>query len=161
MKNWLELIRSVNRPELGEEVPILIFRAFRVYAGEYLKNTIGEKGALVLFQNAGRELGKELGARLRDEKLESYLSKVQSFVKDTKVGLLVVEEMDKEKAVLRLDECITCAGMPNIGARICHFEAGFVAGVFESFLGRKVRATETKCNAMGEETCEVTVSLGG
>jgi len=49
--------------------------------------------------------------------------------------------------------------MPNIGARICHFETGFVAGIFETFVERKVRAVETKCNAMGEETCEVTVDI--
>jgi len=159
MRDWLSIIGSVSRPVLGEEIPILIFRAFRVYSGEYLKDLMGEKGAVVLFQNAGRELGRGLGEKLRDDDLDRYLQNVQSFVKDSKIGLLVVDELDQKKAILRLDECITCAGMPNIGARICHFEVGFVAGVFENFVGRKVRATETKCNAMGEGTCEVTVNI--
>ncbi len=159
MRDWLNIIGSVNRPVLGEEIPILIFRAFRIYSGEYLKDLMGEKGAVVLFQNAGRELGKELGERLKDDDLNRYIDNVQTFVKDSKIGLLAVEEIDQKRAVLKLDECITCAGMPNIGARICHFETGFVAGVFEAFLGNKVKAVETKCNAMGEGTCEVTVDL--
>jgi predicted hydrocarbon binding protein len=159
MRDWLSIIGNIERPVLGEDIPILIFRAFRVYSGEYLKDLMGEKGAVVLFQNAGRELGKELGGKLRDDDLERYLENVRSFVKDSKVGLLAVEELNQKKAVLRLDECITCAGMPNIGARICHFEVGFVAGIFENFLGKKVRASETKCNAMGEGTCEVTVDI--
>ncbi len=159
MRDWFSIIGNINRPVLGEEIPILIFRAFRIYSGEYLKDLMGEKGAVVLFQNAGRELGRELGEKLKDEDLERYLSNVQSFVKDSKIGLLVVEEIDQRKAVLRLDECITCAGMPNIGARICHFETGFVAGIFETFMEKKVRAVETKCNAMGEGTCEVTVDI--
>ncbi len=159
MRDWFSIIGNINRPVLGEEIPILIFRAFRIYSGEYLKDLMGEKGAVVLFQNAGRELGRELGEKLKDEDLERYLSNVQSFVKDSKIGLLVVEEIDQRKAVLRLDECITCAGMPNIGVRICHFETGFVAGIFETFMEKKVRAVETKCNAMGEGTCEVTVDI--
>jgi len=128
--------RCIERPVLGEDIPILIFRAFRVYSGEYLKDLMGEKGAIVLFQNAGRELGKELGEKLKDDDLERYLENVHTFVRDSKIGLLAVEELDQKKAVLKLDECITCAGMPNIGARICHFEVGFVAGVFEHFIGR-------------------------
>ena len=36
---------------------------------------------------------------------------------------------DGPRLVVDLDECITCAGMSNIGKRICQFEVGFVAGV--------------------------------
>jgi len=70
MRDWFSIIGNISRPVLGEEIPILIFRAFRIYSGEYLKDLMGEKGAVVLFQNAGRELGRELGGRLKDDDLE-------------------------------------------------------------------------------------------
>ncbi len=158
-RDWLEIIGSVNRPQLGEEIPILIFRAFRVFSGEYLRDILGDKGAVVLFQNAGRELGRSLGEKLKSDSVEGYLENVGAFMKESKIGLLVPERVEKDEGILRIEECITCSGMPNIGMRICHFEAGFVAGLFESFLRKKVKATETKCNAMGEGVCEVKVEF--
>ncbi len=161
MKELLKLVSRVNRPTLGEDIPVVIFRAFRIFSGEYVKDIVGKRGASVLFQNAGRELGKEIGASIGKKSVESYLDDVVRFVKDTRIGILIPVEVGKERSVLRLDECITCSGMPNIGERICHFEVGFVAGVFEHILGRKVKAFETKCNANGEGTCEVVVHAEG
>ncbi len=158
-QDLLKAISSVDRPQLGEDIPILIFRAFRLYSGEYLKEIVGDKGASMLFLNAGRQLGLSLARNLLDEDVNRFLEKVSDFAKEEKLGILVVEDLNKEKAVLRLDECITCSGMPNIGMRMCHFETGIVAGLFEAFLGKRVKATETKCNAMGEGTCQVTVEL--
>ncbi len=158
-RNWLEIIGSIDRPQLGEEVPLLIFRAFRVFSGEYLRDILGDKGAVILFQNAGRELGRSLGEKLRSGSVESYLENVGLFMKENRIGLLIPERVEGDGGILRIEECITCSGMPNVGMRICHFETGLVAGLFESFLGRKVKATETKCNAMGEGVCEVKVEF--
>ncbi len=159
MAGWIEKIRPVDRPQLGEDIPILIFRAFRIFTEMYLEDLVGNRGTLTLLQNAGRQLGKEVGQMLRDDSLEAYLSKVENFVRDNKIGLLVPERVEKDHMLMRLDECITCSGMPNIGKRICHFEAGFVAGIVETFTGKRVRVQETKCNANGEGTCEVKVEL--
>lgn len=159
MAGWIEAISQVRRPQLGEEVPLLVFRAFRVFTGIYLEDVVGEKGASALIQKAGRELGKEVGAMLFDEKLSTYLSRVADFVKDSKIGLLLPVEFTEDRLVVALDECITCSGMPNIGKSICHFEAGFVAGVVESHAKKRVRAYETKCNAKGDHICEVVVEL--
>ncbi|HIC96891.1 MAG TPA: 4-vinyl reductase [Aquificaceae bacterium] len=158
-RDLLSVVRSINRPTLGEDVPLLVFRAFRVFSGEYLKEVVGEKGSMVLFQNAGRELGKSLGVSMNHENLSAFLSDIGDFMKDSKIGLLIVDRMDGKEGVLRIEECITCSGMQPVGARICHFEAGFVAGVLESFFGKRVKATETKCNAMGEGVCEITVEV--
>ncbi len=158
-KNWLDIVGSVKRPQLGEDVPILIFRAFRIYSGEYLRDLMGEKGAVVLFQNAGRELGRSLGEKLISDSITTYLENVRTFMKESKIGLLIPEDLDEHRGVFKIDECITCSGIPNIGSRICHFEAGFVAGILEFFTKKRVKATETKCNAMGEGVCEVTVEI--
>ena len=158
-RDWLSIISSIRRTQLGEEIPILIFRAFRIFSGEYLRDVIGDRGAIVLFQNAGRELGRSLGDKLRSDSVESYLDNVGAFMKENKIGILIPERLEENEGILKIDECITCSGMPNVGMRICHFESGLVAGLFESFLGSKVRATETRCNAMGEGVCEVRVEF--
>jgi len=104
-------------------------------------------------------MGRELGATLPKSSLDDYLNAVTELVKTSRIGVLKKVSLDENHLVLALDECITCAGMDNINKRICHFEVGLVAGLMESFIGKKVRARETKCNANGEGTCEVTVDL--
>jgi predicted hydrocarbon binding protein len=151
-------IAKVNRPVTGESIPIVVFRAFRHFSANYVEELMG-RGASVAFQNGGRELGREVGAQLYQPKLDDYLGAVVAWVRDVKVGLLRPVRMDDKQLVVALDECITCAGMDNIGKRICFFEVGLVAGVVEAFVKKKVRASETKCNASGDATCEVTVEL--
>jgi len=154
----IDEISKVSRPTMGNEVPILVFRAFRHFSSDYVDNVMGRATATV-FQNGGREMGKELGESLPKGSFDEFLEAVIKLVSDTKIGVLRKVSADENQLVVALDECITCAGMDNIGKRICHFEVGLVAGLVESFVGKKVRARETKCNANGEGTCEVTVDL--
>ncbi|MFN7066062.1 MAG: V4R domain-containing protein, partial [Aquificaceae bacterium] len=88
-----------------------------------------------------------------------YLMNVAGFVRDMKIGILIPVELNQEGMVLQLDECITCAGMHNIGKKICQFETGMVAGIVESHLNKRVKAHESKCNANGDGICEVEVVL--
>ena len=155
----LELISHVHRPDVGTDIPIVIFRAFRHFSADYVAKMLGDKGAALVFQNSGRDLGREAGASMMSKDLNEYLAAVTQFVYDMKLGKLRAEEISNERMIFGLDECITCAGMPNIGKRICHFEVGLVAGIVEAFAGVKVRAFESKCNANGEGICEVTVDL--
>lgn len=154
----IDEIGKTDRPKCGDKIPLLVFRAFRHYSSDYVEEIMG-RGVSVVFQNGGRELGKEVGNNLLDSDLNKYLGSVVQWVFDTGVGVLKPVEVSEENIIVQLDECITCAGMDSIGKRICHFEVGLVAGVVETFLKRKVPAEETKCNANGEGTCEVTVRL--
>ncbi len=155
----IEKYWSIHRPKLGDQVPLSIFRAFRHFSAGYVEDLMGEKGSITVFYNAGRTLGAEVGKRLGGNSLDEYLNKVVDFVEEQRIGILVPVSLGQDLMVFQLEECITCAGMPNIGRRICHFEAGLVAGIVEHILGRRVVAKETKCNAMGEGVCEVSVRV--
>lgn len=151
-------LSKAERPIMGEAIPLIVFRAFRHFSSDYVEEIMG-RGVNVVFQNGGRELGKEVGGNLYQSDIHEYLGGVIQWVADAKVGVLKPVELSDSKLVVQLDECITCAGMDPLGKRICHFEVGLVAGVVEAFLKRKVPAEETKCGANGEGTCEVTVRL--
>ncbi|WP_456381900.1 V4R domain-containing protein [Persephonella sp.] len=159
MEEILTQVSKIKREKLGTDIPLLIFRVLRHYTHFYASDLLGERGANILFINAGKALGDELGKVLYDEDLDKYLQNIASFVEKEKIGILKIVEKSDSKLVVQLDECITCAGMDNIGKRICHFEVGLVAGLVEKFLGKKVLASETKCNANGEGVCEVTVNF--
>ena len=155
----IEEVAKTDRPVLGSDIPILVFRVFRHFSAGYVEEVLG-RGAAVVFQNGGRELGKEAGTMLYKPDPEAYLREVCQFVRDSRIGILQPRELTDKLLVVDLDECITCAGMSSIGKRICQFEVGFVAGVTEVLIKRKPKAYETKCNANGEGTCQVTVELG-
>lgn len=156
----IEEVARTNRPVLGNDIPILVFRVFRHFSAGYVEEVLG-RGAAVVFQNGGRDLGREAGSMLFQKAPDAtaYLREVCQFVRDSRIGILQPRQLDDKLLVVDLDECITCAGMNNIGKRICQFEVGFVAGVAEVLIKRKPKAYETKCNANGESTCQVTVEL--
>jgi uncharacterized protein len=154
----IDEVAKTHRPVLGSDIPLLVFRVFRHFSAGYVEEVMG-RGAAVVFQNGGRELGKEAGAMIWKPDPTEYLREVCQFVRDSRIGLLYPREVTSERLVVDLDECITCAGMANIGKRICQFEVGFVAGVAEVLVKKKTKAVETKCNANGEGTCQVSVEL--
>ena len=157
--NIINNISKVKRDQLGTNIPIDIFRVFRHFSQIYAEDLLGEHASNILFVNAGKELGRNVGKKIYSTDFSKYLKNVQKFVEDKKIGILKLVEATNEKLVFQLDECITCSGMDSIGKRICFFEVGFVAGIVEEFLGKKVIAKETKCNANGEGICEVSVYL--
>jgi predicted hydrocarbon binding protein len=154
----IQEVAKTDRPILGNDIPLLVFRVFRHFSAGYVEEVLG-RGAAVVFQNGGRDLGKEAGTMLWKPDPEEYLREICKFVRDSRIGILQPREVSATRLVVDLDECITCAGMDNIGKRICQFEVGFVAGVAEVLIKKKPKAYETKCNANGEGTCQVTVEL--
>jgi uncharacterized protein len=155
----IQEVAATHRPVLGTDIPLLVFRVFRHFSAGYVEEVLG-RGAAVVFQNGGRELGKEAGTMLFKPDPTEYLREVCQFVQDSRIGILHPRELNDKVLVVDLDECITCAGMASIGKRICQFEVGFVAGVTEILIKKKPKAYETKCNANGEGVCQVTVELG-
>ncbi len=123
----IEEVSKTDRPVLGSDIPILVFRVFRHFSASYVEEVMG-RGAGVVFQNGGRELGKEAGVMLFKPDPTEYLTAVCQFVRDSKIGLLYPREVTDKLLVVDLDECITCAGMANVGKRICQLEVGFRGG---------------------------------
>ena len=157
--NRMEALAHVKRPELGDVIPVSVFRVFRQFSAHYAEDILGEKGVRTVFIHAGRELGMDIGRQHYTEDLTEYLSKIKDFVFESNIGILKTVLADSEQIIMQLDECVTCAGMPNIGKKICHFEVGIVAGVVQAYLNKNVYAFESKCNANGDDCCEVTVKL--
>lgn len=155
----IQALSQIDRPELGDTIPLSVFRIFRQFSAQHSIDILGERGVITTFSYAGRMLGLDVGKRLYDEDFDKYLSSVTEYIYDAKIGILSLVESDSEKLVFQLGECITCAGMPNLGKKICHFEVGLVAGIAETYLKKRVAATETKCNVNGDECCEVTILL--
>lgn len=153
-----------NREELGPMVPIRLFQVLRMVAmGSNVEDMLGN-GAPALVYHSGQGLGQAIGhivAEKSNKDLDTYVGKIEQLCRHLSIGLIVPVKVDLNAGVLELkvDECVSCAGVHDVSAPICHFEAGMVGGIVKTFFGRNVRATETKCNALGDKTCLIRVDL--
>lgn len=106
---------------------------------------------LPLAYQAGRVIGaaydapRRAGITLR-EALESAIHVAQEF----DYGRQEIVTVTDNFAVYRTYECADCYGLPNLGMKICIYEAGVAAGALETTLGRPVRVVEVKCCANGD-----------
>jgi uncharacterized protein len=153
-----------NRKTLGPMVPIQLFQALRLIGmGSSIEDMVGE-GAHALVYQSGKRMGTVLGNAVlpgAQKDLAKYLELIRGVCLSLSIGQLVLEKTDHAtgKLTLRVDECVSCAGISGSKAPICNFETGLVAGVTKVFVGREVKAIETRCNAVGDRTCGVDVHV--
>lgn len=155
-----------NRTNLGPMVPIQLFQALRLIGmGSSIEAMVGD-GAHALVYQSGKRVGQVLGGAVlpnAGKDLAKYVELIRGVCLQLSIGQLVLEKADNDKGLLTLkvDECVSCAGISGVKAPICNFEAGLVAGVVKTFVGREVKAVETRCNAVGDRTCAVDAQLIG
>jgi uncharacterized protein len=99
----------------------------------------------------GRMIGLAFDAPRREgvtlkEALESAIGVAEAF----DYGRQEIVKVEDDFAVYRTYECADCYGMPDIGMKICPYEAGTAAGALENVLGKPVRVVEVKCCANGD-----------
>ncbi len=156
--------KVTNREKLGATVPIQLFQALRLVGmGTAIEGMIGTRSRALVYQS-GVTLGRELGkgaAEAANGDLNKFVEAVQQLLVTLSIGHLVIEkvDMDNGQIQLRVDECVSCAGISGAKQPICNFEGGLVAGVLSTFLNKKVKATETRCNACGDPTCGFDVEV--
>jgi predicted hydrocarbon binding protein len=133
----IEDVVRTGRLDLGDVVSITVFRVLRHIA---LEEIIGTGSGGIVYH-----AGKNIGKTLQLETLDDFLD----WVEKSKIG---IPEVDGN--VVRVYECVTCSGIPNIGRAVCHFEGGLIAGFLENLWNKKVLAREIKCWGLGYDVCE-------
>lgn len=141
-------VLKVVRPKLGTEAGLGLYRLLRLVA---LEDIMG-RGASGTAYLAGKKLGLSLGLPT----LKDFLDLCAAL----KIGLVEVPIMNDKEIHIDIYECATCAGMDAVGRVICHFEGGLIAGVVESILKKRARATEVKCmGGLGDISCSYDIEL--
>jgi len=151
-----------GRERLGQLVPVNVFRALRL---EGMKEIAG-RGANAIIYRGGRNLGVNVGRDLSSKlsnpgNLSEYLASVVQAFEALHIGLvgLAGGSFDNGQVLVKVDECVTCAGIPNIGEAVCHFEGGVIAGIFQNFTKTVVTCKEVECWGLGNTTCLFEVNL--
>jgi len=141
----IEDLSNIKRPRLGNEVPIITFRLLRLIG---IKEILGDSAAPTLYMT-----GKSIGNKLSLDTVEEF----KQFIIDQKIGLPEIEEVDEYNLIVKMGECMTCNGLPNIEELICHFESGLIAGAMENIYQKRAKSVQTKGISHGDSYCQFEV----
>ena len=148
MKQYaLQEILGVARPKLGEDVPIALFRILRIIG---MRSLLGESSGQALYS-----MGKSVGNMLDAKTMDDFRKRIE----ELRIGIPEPEVIDDNHIMVKLYECITCAGFPFTGEMFCDMESGIIAGLLERVSGKKAKSTQTKSWSAGYAYCEFDVFL--
>jgi len=148
MKEYdIDDLKNIVRPELGESVPLILFRILRIIG---MRSILGDSSGATLYM-----IGKQVGAMIGAKDIDEFKNKI----KELKIGIPEVEIVDEDHIVVKLYECITCSGFSNTGEMFCDMESGIIAGMIEKIYTKKAKSTQTKSWSAGYSHCEFEVFI--
>lgn len=141
-----EDMKKIKRENLGNQVPLELFRAIRLI-GMYQGLPMKGKSTTV---TVGRKIGESLP-------VES-IGEILNLFSQLKIGIpRVVYEDDKELHIA-VDDCF-CEGLPAQGGKmVCDLEGAILEGALMKVWNRKLSIRETKCNVNGDKHCEYKIN---
>ncbi|HEV8290036.1 MAG TPA: V4R domain-containing protein [Candidatus Norongarragalinales archaeon] len=115
-----------------------------------------------LFFFHGRRLGEALGRRLKKNSarnLREALDEYSKYVQENNLARVEIASVDRTRAVLRMFDCANCFGLPNIGKKLCFYDAGQQSGMISVLLGSRFISHETGCLTNGDAYCEFKIEM--
>jgi uncharacterized protein len=146
-----------GRPNLGPTTRLEVYRLMQFCLRDVLEKTYGAEAADKLFYDAGYLAGRHFYEQMMGNPadLDGFVKTLQTQLKDLNIGILRIEEHDKEtgKIVLTVSEDLDCSGLPELEYEICVYDEGFIAALLENFSGKKYSVKEIDCWCTGDRTC--------
>ena len=146
-----------GREDLGEEMPVLIYRLMQYTMLDVLSKAYGNETANEHFRQAGYLAGTEFAEHVLNLQVDfnNFLANLQGNLKDLKMGLLRMENYDETdgEIVLTLGEDLDCSGLSITNETVCYYDEGFIAGILEVYTGKKYCVKEIDCWANGDRVC--------
>ncbi|MDU6266332.1 MAG: 4-vinyl reductase [Anaerocolumna aminovalerica] len=146
-----------GRGDLGEEMPVLIYRLMQYTMLDVLSKTHGKEQANEYFRQAGFLAGIEFAKNVLDLDVEfnTFVTNFQKKLRELKIGILRMEAFDETTGniVLTVGEDLDCSGLPITKDTVCNYDEGFIAGILEAYTGKKYNVREIDCWANGNRVC--------
>lgn len=146
-----------GRGNLGEEIPVTVYRMFEFAMREELCKQFGKEKQIEIFRNAGYQTGVYFAKNLLDTSLpeNEFLAQLQAKLESMKIGILRIEKVNRETGsiVLNVAEDADCSGLPTLGETVCNYDEGFLAGVLSIYTGKAYQVEEVDCWATGNRVC--------
>jgi len=152
---------ALGRPNLGHNVPVLVYRLLQYTFQEALVAEVGAEKANEIFVDAGRIAGSSFCKNLLDIGLgfDEFIANLQKVLKELSIGVLRIEKADSASGqyTVTVAEDLDCSGLPFSDEVVCQYDEGFLAGVFETYTGKPFTVKEIDCWASGGRVCRFDV----
>ncbi|MDR1087962.1 MAG: 4-vinyl reductase [Coriobacteriales bacterium] len=146
-----------GRGDLGEEMPVLVYRLMQFTMLDVLTREFGVDKADELFRASGFLAGREFAINTLDldVDLDSFVANLQQALEENKIGILRMEAFDAETGNLTLTvgQDLDCSGLPITNETVCTYDEGFIAGILNAYTGKEYSVREVDCWANGDRTC--------
>ena len=146
-----------SRGNLGEELPVLVYRMLEYSLKDELVQRFGKETQVEIFRSAGRTAGEYFAKHMldMDQPMDAFANQLQNKMKELKIGVLRIEDVDEEsgRIILTVAEDADCSGLPVLGETVCNYDEGFIAGVLSTYSGKMYTAVEVDCWATGDRVC--------
>lgn len=146
-----------SRGNLGEELPVLVYRLLEYSLKEELIRRYGKDEQVEVFRSAGRMAGEYFTKNMLnlDQPMDQFVNELQNKMKELKIGVLRIEDVDEEsgKIILTVAEDADCSGLPVLGETVCNYDEGFIVGILSVYSGKQYTAIEVDCWATGDRVC--------
>jgi len=148
---------KAGRKNLGEEIPVIVYRLMQYTMLDTLAKDYGVEKANGYFRNAGLLAGREFAKNALDLKqgFDDFVSQLQRVLKELKIGILRFEAFDAKTGdfILTVAEDLDCSGLPITGENVCAYDEGFIAGILKAYTGKDYDVREIDCWASGDRVC--------
>jgi predicted hydrocarbon binding protein len=146
-----------GRGDLGEEMPVLVYRLMQFTMLDILSKEYGPERANDLFREAGFLAGFEFAQNVLDLTVDfdNFVANLQKALEDLKIGILRMEAFDPQTGnlVLTVGQDLDCSGLPISNETVCNYDEGFIAGILQAFTGTTYDVREVDCWANGDRVC--------
>lgn len=152
---------DLGRPNLGQMVPVAVYRLAQYTMREALAQRYGDETAGELLRESGWIAGREFCLNVLDphKPFTAFVADLQSMLRSFGIGVLRVEraDLDRMTFTLTVSEDLDCSGLPVSGTTVCDYDEGFIAGLLHAYTGRSFTVKEVDCWATGDRTCRFVV----
>ena len=146
-----------GRGDLGEEMPVLVYRLMQYTILDVLAKDFGSAKANDYIRAAGFLAGTEFAKNALDltADFNTFVSNLQKALQELKVGILRMEEFNPEtgELVLTVGQDLDCSGLPITNETVCDYDEGFISGILEAYTGNKYKVKEIDCWSSGDRVC--------
>lgn len=146
-----------GREDLGEEMPVLVYRLMQYTMLDVISRELGENKANDFFRKAGFLAGSEFAKNTLDLKVElnTFFANLQKTLRELKIGLLCIESYDGANGdiMLTVEQDLDCSGLPITNENVCSYDEGFISGILETYTGKVYDVREIDCWASGARVC--------
>ena len=138
-----------GRGDLGEEMPVLVYRLMQYTMLDVLSKSHGLEQANEFFREAGFLAGTEFAKHALDLKADfnSFVARLQAALEELKIGILRMEAFipDTGEIILTVGQDLDCSGLPITNENVCIYDEGFIAGILVAYTGKKYDVREVDC----------------